>query len=540
MAEVSLKVGPGGWQSSEVRERLECGILPGFLPRQRWFAGKARTIDTVRLADLSPGIGDGGRFALALFEVRFQDGGSDFYLLPLCTTRGDETSRIISDPRWYIASLEDDSGKSALHDAMVDPEACLALIDLIAREGEIPMQRGTVRALRTGVFEQTRGSVEALRPVRVGSAEQSNTTVFYGDRLILKVFRRLEPGQNPDFEIGRFLTERAHFAHAPQVAGAIEYHQEGQPAMTLAILQGLVQNQGSGWEGALKSLADFYRVAAKHPDQPPDYEGFSTLDLAAIEPPDSIIERLGDALRDAATLGRRTAELHQALASDDHDPDFAPLPLTNEDLSALAAEIREQVEQTLSALRETRDRLSEAERREADQVLGNASGWLAQTDRLSQLNPGSNRIRIHGDYHLGQVLRTDHDFVILDFEGEPARGLEQRRARQSPIKDVVGMLRSFDYAAHAGLFNAWESRPDHEREHLTPWARAWRDWTASRFLRSYLEVAGSASFLPRDRGDLQELLKAFTLDKAMYELLYELNNRPDWVRIPLRGIISLI
>ncbi len=149
-------------------------------------------------------------------------------------------------------------------------------------------------------------------------------------------------------------------------------------------------------------------------------------------------------------------------------------------------------------------------------------------------------IRVHGDYHLGQVLRVDDDYVILDFEGEPAKPLAKRREKQSPLKDVVGMLRSFDYAAHAGLFAATEGQRPAERDRLVPWARTWQSWTSARFLRAYLDTAGPASFLPRDRADLDRLLRAFTLDKAMYELLYELNNRPDWVRIPLRGVVSLI
>lgn len=516
--------GPGRESGIEgdARAHLEREFLPDFLPRQRWFAGKARPLDSVRIADVSLDAGLPGGLTIALVEARFRDGGADLYFLPLATRQKAPT-----DPPDF-------------HDALADPMACLALLDGIGAGREVPMERGTIRAVRTEAFEAARGPDEALQPVRLGSAEQSNSTVFFGDRLILKVFRRLEPGLNPDFEIGRFLTEQAHFDRIPPTAGAIEYVRQGEPPATVAILQRLVLNQGSGWEHALDGLGRYYEDVANRSDMPPEFGPVSLLDLAATEPPATVVERLGAALQDAATLGRRTAELHLALASDDHDPDFAPLPMTAEDLEALAGDIREQVERTLSTLRDTYERLPEAVKPEAHRVLDGSLGLLDPLGTLSALPAGSTRIRVHGDYHLGQVLRVDQDYVILDFEGEPARPLAKRRARQSPIKDVVGMLRSFDYAAHAGLFAASEGRPSAERERLAPWARDWQSWTSACFLRAYLDTAGGAAFLPRDRVALDQLLRAFTLDKAMYELLYELNNRPDWVRIPLQGIISLI
>ncbi len=527
------------WRHGPARERLEGSILPEFLRRQRWFAGKARTLSGVRIADLTSLGALPGRATLALLDVRFDDGGADTYLLPLAVATGPDAARLAADPRWGVATLEGPGGVAGLHDALADDGFCRALVDAIGSDRALPAGSGVFRGLSTEAFARARGATGADLPVRRSSAEQSNSAIILGDRLILKFFRRVEPGVNPDFEIGRFLTERARFTRVPETAGALEYRANGGEPSTVGILQGLVPNQGSGWEHALGELVGYYERAALRPELPPDVSGVSTLDLAATGPPGPVRETLGPALEDAATLGRRTAEMHLALACDGRDPAFAPQPLSAGDLAALASDIRAQVETTLAALRRTLDGLPGPARDEGRLVLEGAPGLLDVLERLRAAEPGSAAIRVHGDYHLGQVLRVDSDYIILDFEGEPARPLAKRREKQSPVKDVVGMLRSFDYAAFAGLFAAAADRPELAGR-LEPWARCWQAWTSAAFLRSYLATAGAAPFLPRDRADLATWLAAYTLDKALYELLYELNNRPDWVRIPLRGIVAML
>jgi 1,4-alpha-glucan branching enzyme len=267
--------------------------------------------------------------------------------------------------------------------------------------------------------------------------------------------------------------------------------------------------------------------------------GKSLLELAAAAIPAEVPRYIGGYLQAAARLGRRTAERHVARASAPDDPAFAPEPLSPSDLRALAGEVRGQVDETLDVLRATVDRLPDAVAGGARQVLDDAPRLLKTLDRLPDSAIAATRIRVHGDYHLGQVLRTGDDFVILDFEGEPARPLASRLEKQSPVKDLVGMLRSFDYAAFAALFRFARDRPGCF-ERLTPWARTWQTWSSASFLKAYLETAAGASFLPANRADLALLLETFTLDKALYELLYELNNRPDWVGIPLQGVLSLL
>jgi maltose alpha-D-glucosyltransferase/alpha-amylase len=261
-------------------------------------------------------------------------------------------------------------------------------------------------------------------------------------------------------------------------------------------------------------------------------------ELADSDPPAGAREVIGPYLQTAATLGRRTAELHLALVGGPDDPGFAPEPLTPADLAELARQTAGEARTALDALRDNLDRLPEAFVAPARLLLEQGPAILERLKVPPALPPGTVKTRVHGDYHLGQVLWVDNDFVILDFEGEPTRTVEERRARQSPLKDVAGMLRSFDYAAHAGLFALTRDRP-HDFDSLEPWARLWRQWTSASFLREYLARARGAAFLPAG-GGLAALLDIFLLDKALYELAYELNNRPDWVRIPLRGVLALV
>ncbi len=532
-----------GWDAllgGEGRRVLERDALPPFLERQRWFAGKARAIVSARLLDATAAGELPEATRLALVEVAYASGRPDVYFLPLGLATGADADRLEREaPGRVIARIAD---VGLVFDALAEPGVCSALLDAIAAGRSIKAGSGTIRAFPTSAFDAARGPRDRPLAVAGGSYEQSNSAVTFGERLILKVFRRLEPGINPDFEIGRFLSEKTGFDRIPKTAGALLYEQSGgksEPLM-LGILQGLVRNQGTGWDHAFLELKAYYEEAGRRVAPPStESEGRSLLDLAAVDAPAEVQRAAGGYLKAAATLGRRTAEMHLALASDPNDPAFAPQPISSADLKALASEVREQVELALQALRLGLDKLSEATAAQARRVLEGAPGLLKAVDALPALKLSASRTRVHGDYHLGQVLRADDDFVILDFEGEPARSLAQRVAKQSPLKDVVGMLRSFDYAAFAALFAFAGDRPG-VFDRLAPWARSWRTWASAAFLREYLAAAAGAPFLPADRGHVARLLDALTLDKALYELLYELNNRPDWVRIPLQGIVALI
>jgi maltose alpha-D-glucosyltransferase/alpha-amylase len=425
-----------------------------------------------------------------------------------------------------------------IYDGTHDEAACAVLLNWIESRRTLASRGGTIRALATSAFDALRG--DGPLPVKRSSAEQSNTSLFYGERLILKLFRRLQPGPNPDFEIGLFLTEGSRFDRVPQLAGALEYERGEGPPATLAILQEMVPNQGDGWAWTLEALGRYYeeRASAQEPIPESELEPLSLLDRAGRERSPLAREAIGFYLDSAATLGRRTAEMHLALAGEDSDPAFAPEPITAKETGELLDQLRAHAAGALDLLKSSIARLPDDLLEKAGLLLSQRSRIFARFRDLPEAELARGKTRIHGDYHLGQVLVSGADYDIIDFEGEPARTLEERRAKHSPLKDVAGMLRSFSYAAYAALFAHVARRPD-ELNRLEPWADLWINGVSAAFLRAYLDTARDAPYLPPPAG-LQQLLEAYLLDKALYELRYEINNRPDWVRIPLDGILPLI
>jgi maltose alpha-D-glucosyltransferase/alpha-amylase len=523
------------------RQALERSVLPEFLQRQRWFGGKARRLEGVRFVDRAVlPVGAAGAL-LTLLEVRFAGAAGDLYFLPLGVTAGPAAARLLASlPSRVLARLKGPDGEALLHDALADDAVCTTFLTMIAAGGELPTQAGRIRAFATAAYAGLRGRPADPLPVTLGPETSSNSLVFYGRRLLLKLFRRLQVGINPDYEIGRFLTEQNVFDRIPKVAGTLEYLRPGAGPVTLAIVQQLVANQGDGWEHTVDELGRYFERASAVMNRsgaaPPDDRPL--LELAGAEPPPAARETVGRYLDEAATLGRRTAEMHLALAGGGRDPAFAPEPLAPDDVAALTAEVQEEGRQALAGLRDNLARLPEAVGPAARRFLEQGPGLLERLGRAPPAPRGVVKIRCHGDYHLGQVLWADDDFIVLDFEGEPTRTIEGRRAKQSPLKDVAGMLRSFNYAAYAGLFAFTHDRPG-DFERLEPWADFWQRWASAAFLRAYRATAAAAPFLPAEPRTFAALLDAFLLAKALYELVYELNNRPDWVRIPLRGLLSL-
>jgi len=531
-----------GWESiceGVGRQRLETVNLPEYLPKQRWFAGKSRHIKSTRIINWTRL--NGSNSALALVEVQFDAGGSDVYLIPLAMAFGEAAKELRrASPNAIVASILSAKVPGLLHDGVLDDNVCLELLSLIENGRELRARHGCIRGLRGKVFQEILGSAGMPLPVRRSSAEQSNTSILYGDRFILKLFRRQEPGLNPDAEIGRHLTEKTTFDRIPLFAGSIELEQatDAEPA-TLAMLQGFVANEGDGWKWTVEELDRYFETCAplRFPENASAEVGDST---ALSDHPVSEVARdhLGIYLDAATTLGRRTAELHLALSSPSDDPEFAPEPLTAEDFQAALLEFHQHASHVLDVLKERVSYLPDEVVEIAAAVLSRRRRILDHSGALKSNGFRTQRIRIHGDYHLGQVLRVKTDFVILDFEGEPARSLAHRRTKQCPLKDVAGMLRSFSYAAYASLINYTARHPE-DVARLEPWAQLWERSAAAAFLRAYRETAQEAEFLPVDSGDFQKLLDLFLLDKALYEVLYELNSRPAWVRIPLMGILSL-
>jgi maltose alpha-D-glucosyltransferase/alpha-amylase len=547
------------FESSNLR-KLEQTILPAYIPRQRWFGSKASNIVNTHVADWG-GL-DGSSTILCLVRVEYETVKTDRYLVPFALAFGAAAQSLRDTAAISIIStLLSPSGEGVLYDATYDPSSCQKLLDLIQRSAESMTQQGTVRGSASKVLpnlvadDPKNTEKRALAPHR-SSAEQSNTSIFFGDQLIMKLFRHPEPGLNPDCEIGKFLTEESHFPNIPPFGGSLEYVREGELPTTLAMLQGLVANQGDGWQWVLEELERYYENYGKQIVPVPE--------LAAIQSHPALTEgtrasafacdHAGVALQAAAVLGRRTAEMHLALvapnsASGQVKEAFSAEPLSNKDVANLQNAINEQATQAYALLRRSMSLLPDdaveigafllsRRTRTLENLVASASNGH-NADASSTTDIHGQRTRIHGDYHLGQVLRVKTDFVILDFEGEPARSLEARRAKHSPLKDVAGMLRSFNYAAWAALRRYSSRRPDDQTQ-LEPWARLWDYSVSAEFLHAYRETMAGSSLLPADASAFQALLDLYLLEKAFYELVYELNSRPDWVRIPLMGIASLL
>jgi maltose alpha-D-glucosyltransferase/alpha-amylase len=526
-----------GWTSllsGGQREHLETEVFPHYLPLQRWFGGKSRGIHRTTLRDWAEIAG--ARGALVLLDVEYVSGEPETYAVPLATTFGNTTD---VPSQAVLCALSSKGGPGVLYDGAFDDDTRAALLTCIEQDGRIRARHGEIRGEKSRAFAEARGPQDTPLLAARPAVEQSNSSVVYGDRLILKLFRRQQPGVNPDAEVGAYLTGEAKFPYVPAVAGTIDYvPDEGEPE-TLALLQGLVPNQGDGWTWTLEELERYYEACSRLPSPP---EGVSAgpvnlvqLSDEAIAPPTR--DQIGIYLELAATLGRRTAELHLALASPTVDPAFAPEPLALDDLVHLREQFHTTGVRAFQGLRDGLATLPDAVVELAGLVLSQRRRILDAFQGLGTRSIGGMRTRVHGDYHLGQVLLVKHDFVILDFEGEPSRPLAERRTKQSPLKDVAGMLRSLSYAAWASLLQFTNRGPE-DFARLEPWARLWERSASAVFLRAYRDTAAAGSFLPSTVEDLGTSLDAFVLDKALYEVRYELDHRPEWVGIPLRGILA--
>jgi len=524
--------GEGDWEplfTGGNGDQLRTTILPEFLPRQRWFGSKSRQIASAAVTDWCPF--DDGHSALAIVNVAFAQGGPESYFLPL-TILYDEAAQLAKEanPNSFIAAVRTSGREGLLCDAPVRDSACLALLSLISHDESLESKHGTIRGISSKLSRTLVENAKGDMTVRRSSAEQSNTSILFGDKLIMKCFRKQQFGPNPDTEIARFFTEKTQFKQIAPFGGSIEYSRDDQPPAALAMLQGLVANEGDGWQWTLEELERYFESCA--------LTALTDEDLK--KPPTEIVHlHAGIYLEAAGTLGRRTAEMHLALASSEEIEDFRPEVVAPSELRQIREDLTDHATHSMELLRANLSHLAEEVVEMGALVMSRRRDIIRRYDKLTEVQSNLVRTRVHGDYHLGQVLRAKADFVILDFEGEPARPLAERRQKQLPLKDVAGMLRSFHYAAFSALAKHTTRRPEVPQQ-MEPWAKLWVSAISQEFLRAYRETAAESSIVPRSDGDFQLVLDAYVLDKALYELGYELNNRPDWVRIPLAGILSLL
>jgi maltose alpha-D-glucosyltransferase / alpha-amylase len=508
--------------SGREAQELANNVLPAFISKQRWFAAKDSRIARARLIFLGE-LADGGNgYVLLLVEVDLAGGESQRYFVPLGLSWEEDagTTNWPLTP-FMLAKARRGARVGAVYDALSADQFTLGLIDAMRANTELPTPDGTTRFVSTeSMPDAGLGEVTEIR--RLG-AEQSNSSVLIGDKAVLKIYRRLVAGEHPEIEVARFLTQTARYANTPPLLGSAEQVSKDGKRHALAVLTGFVRNQGDGWSFTLSYLD---RV-------------FDEMRLVETAEPVSPADRHAIYLEQIRTLGRRTAELHRALAIETDDPAFAPEPISAADLKAWGEAARHQADKAFTALDRAKAETEGALRESVEAVLARRKECLAAIGRLSGKRIRASKTRIHGDYHLGQVLVVANDFFIIDFEGEPARSLAERRAKSTPLKDVAGMLRSLEYAAWAALFRLLEHEADPFSK-LLPSALAWREAAQDAFLRCYIETMGDCPSWPADRAEADRLLKLFTLDKALYEIGYEAANRPSWLRIPVAGLRTVL
>jgi maltose alpha-D-glucosyltransferase / alpha-amylase len=527
LPDLQTLVMPRGWQSllsGSNQETLTCRILPEYVPGRRWFAAKGSAIRTIRLRDEAV-LRDGGfGYLIGCWEVTTADDVTHTYGVPLATAWETATDDPLSRLQGFtVARVRTANRVGVLYDALGDAPFTAAILRAIQSEEEIETAAGgKILFRRTKALAAV--EIAADVEIRRMGGEQSNTSMRIGEEAILKVYRRLQPGIHPEIEMGRFLTDIAGYQNAPATLGSIELTGADGAQTALAILHRFVRNQGDGWTFTLDYLSRYLQEVEVIPEEQRETE----------EQPHALYQAL------AVTLGQRVAELHQALAIETDDPAFQAEAATTDDIHGWGDSVREQAVQARDALGRVMagEDLSEPVREQVQDLLRRWQDVEVAIGRLVPKDLAIRKSRFHGDLHLGQVVVVREDFLILDFEGEPARPLEERRRKHSPMRDVAGMMRSFNYAGWSALRE--HSRASPPSESVLMIVQQWEALATESFLAAYRQSAAGCPTIPADDADFQQLLALFSLEKALYEICYEASNRPDWLGIPVRGVLQLI
>jgi len=539
----------GNWENL-FKGRVKASViemLTAYIKRCSWFIGKGRKVQSSEISNIVKIPSGSHDTYLILIKLDYTEGDPETYLLPVATAEGNYAEQILSNyPNHVIGRLQPratvEGNDLILYDALCDSEFCNTLLAAISGRRTYRGTKGELKVTNTSVLRKLKASGESQLEPSLLKTGQSATSVAFGNHLILKFMRRMDAGVSPELEVDRFLW-RNNFPHIPPLAGSIEYvPYVRSESETIAVLHGYVQNVGDAWQYTLDHIGRYFEWVLAHPDRSQlTLPQGSLLSICQKELPPLIEESLGTYFTSAQTLGQRTAELHIALSSDQDDADFAPEPFSLIYQRSVFHAMRGLTMQTLPLLKERMKFLRGEAKPNSKTVLEMEDAIIKHFQTISKQKIKAMRTRCHGNYHLGQVLNTGNDFVIIDFEGEPARSLGERRLKRSPLTDVAGMIRSFHYAVYQALsgktttFVRSEDQPV-----LEPMARLWYLSVSSIFLKSYLESMAETHILPDDPEELEILLNAYLLEKAIYEVGFELVNRPDWVNIPLLGILEIL
>ncbi|KQS26984.1 maltose alpha-D-glucosyltransferase [Dyadobacter sp. Leaf189] len=526
----------------EVVDMLENTFLPSYLMKMRWFGGKGKGLDSVKIVShaVMP-LGDNPPAYILLLETTYQNDLPEMYQLPLAFGKEPFSYKVKEDcPQAVVARIAiKDEEEGVLFDAMYGLEMQQALITNMATNEKIHAKDSEILFTGNAGLAAHIQETERVKP-RVLSGEQSNTSVTYDGKYFFKLYRKVDRAINPDVEITQHLTHKAHFPNIPAYVGAIEWkHRNG--SMILGMMQEMVTNATDAWANMLDRLDSFNeKILLGDVVELPELRGTLTEPVGYEDIPDELKTLLDVPVAEqVALLGVRTAEMHLALASDKSSEDFKPEEFSLHYQRSVYSSLQSLVRVAFQSLSRNAKKLSPEVKEEADKVLQMKDEILAELKKVYSHKIDTSKIRIHGDYHLGQVLFTGKDFVILDFEGEPARSYSERRLKRSALRDVAGMLRSFHYAAYGSLFLDNQIRKE-DIGKLIPYVEQWYHYMSGFFMKAYLETVKTNPIIPSSKQDLDILLQTFLLQKAIYELNYEVNNRPSWVMVPLRGIKSIL
>lgn len=540
----------GSLMAHDTLERLVRELHPRYFLSKRWFGSKSKTIQRCELVDVAVLQKDPDPLLMLMVKISYAAGGPELYQLPFAFKRTEDVPTTIkSQPEGegVAGVVQTSRGELWAYDAFAEDAFCVALYQSMYDGMRFQARDGTVVCQHT---PEGMGSREVHSVKRI-AGEQSNTSIVYDDTFIMKAFRKLWAGRNPDMEAPYYLTTHHDFPYVPRVAGFIEYRparrnadetesDEGtaERAVSVAVLQEFVANQGDGYTNALDRAHAYFVAVGSLVDTG---QGQTTGDRSA-----RALTLAGALPGEAQRLGYITGLMHNALASPTEAPEFRPETITARDIARWREDM---VSLIATVIRRGRDRLGglpERERSLLQPVADSEALFLGMVDGLDVLErQGCYKTRCHGDYHLGQVLKTGDDYILLDFEGEPARTLAERRAKRSPLRDVAGMLRSFNYAAYAALLEVWEARrsDEAERAELEGWALAWEEAARTAFLRGYVEATrlhDGPRFMPTGDAAFHQVVRIFEIEKAFYELEYEFNNRPTWIAVPASGLSHIL
>ena len=517
--------------------------IPAFLKTRRWFQGKDRTVRTIDVLDTIPVPDTTAQILIG--QIVYVEGDPEVYVLPGSVAVGEEAEKVkakLSDVA--VAQLQaQDGSRGVLYSAMYDTAFCDALFSAIARRRRFRGRVGELIGSHNRAFRKAWGESHPDLGAAILKAEQSNSSIVFGNRFILKIYRRVQPGVHPEIEIDSFLTEQ-EFPHSAPLTGTIEYRaQNGEPT-NIAVLHAFIENQGDAWHYTLDSLSRFFEAALARRESDFGNPGGNThpYEIRNIDLPGHVHELVGSYLDSAQLLGRRTAELHLTLSSNTDDPQFTPEPFTDHYRQAFYHSLAALTNQTFQSFRQRLSVLPPPMQPEAQKVLDQQDQIRRRFRLIAERKIPAMRTRLHNDLELRQVLHTGKDFVFVGFEGPMDRPLSERRIKRCPLRDVASLLMSFQYAAHSVLFDQLPgvTRRPEAIPALEFWAGYWSDWVSAIFLRGYFETAQGSHLFPDNDAQLRPLLDAFLLERAMEQSAEELSDRPEWVRVPMRMILRLL